>query len=133
MPTPAILQSPAADTALKRGFDTLARLQATAEWPSAQIVALGDRVLLSIDRRLWRTTSAGWQKIYEGERPIARLRVVADGLLALTARELLHSPDGVRWQPVGDGLAGQTWQDFVVVGRTVYVLATGGVIWRREL
>ena len=130
MPTPAILQSPAADTALKRGFDTLARLQATAEWPSAQIVALGDRVLLSIDRRLWRTTSAGWQKIYEGERPIARLRVVADGLLALTARELLHSPDGVRWQPVGDGLAGQTWQDFVVVGRTVYVLTTGGVIWR---
>lgn len=112
MPTPAILQSPAAGIGLKRGFDTLARLVAGAD---GQLLAFGP-----------------WENLYrskDGGASWARVEGVAEG----SSRELPHSPDGVQWQPVGEGLAGQTWQDFVVVGRTVYLLATGGVIWRREL
>ena len=111
---------------------------ATADWPSVQVVLLGEdesQILVCIDRRCWRTTSAGWQKIYEGERPLARLKRIASGeVLSLTAREVRRSSNGATWTLFNEGLAGETLQDLALdPDQTAYILATGGAIWRRSV
>jgi photosystem II stability/assembly factor-like uncharacterized protein len=113
-------------------------MQATTEWPGGQLVRLGpagEQLLLCIDRRCWRATPAGWAKIYEGDRPLTRLKRTASGeLMALTATEVLRSSDGLTWSSFSQGLAGQTLQDFTLSDdQTAYVLTTGGVIWRRKV
>jgi photosystem II stability/assembly factor-like uncharacterized protein len=116
--------------------------QVSGSWPVAHVNLAGqtgDRVLICLDRRAWCSTAAGWERVLETEQPILRLVRLEEerGLLALTARQVLFSPDGVTWSPIDEGLAGETLLDLYVgpakeEGQLATVLTTGGVVWQRR-
>jgi photosystem II stability/assembly factor-like uncharacterized protein len=116
--------------------------QVSANWPVAYINIAGqaaDRVLICLDRRGWCSTPTGWERVLETEQSILRLDRLADngGLLALTAKQLLHSPDGINWSAADEGLAGQTLLDLATSSTTdgdqvVSILTPGGVLWQRR-
>jgi photosystem II stability/assembly factor-like uncharacterized protein len=116
--------------------------QVSANWPVAHVNLAGqsgERVLICLDRRCWCSTAAGWERVLETEQSILRLSRLDNngGLLALTANQVLFSPDGIDWSPVEEGLAGQTLLDLHVTpateaGQLATILTTGGVVWQRR-
>ncbi len=115
-------------------------MQAKAHWPSVYLTGVGEtpaRAVAGVDRRGWRTSAAGWERIIETERPIGRLLPVAsNGLLALAGRQLLRSTDsGASWADFDEGLVGYVLQDVTLsaAGETAYLLSTGGLVWRRRI
>jgi photosystem II stability/assembly factor-like uncharacterized protein len=115
--------------------------QVSANWPVAHVNLAGqsaERVLICLDRRCWCSTAAGWERVLETEQSILRLSRLDKnrGLLALTATQVLFSPDGIDWSPVEEGLAGQMLLDLHVApateaGQLATVLTAGGVVWQR--
>ncbi len=117
--------------------------QVSANWPAAHLAMVdpdSERVLLCLDRRCWISTSAGWQGVLETGQPILRLaqRAGHQGIVALSNRQLLCSPDGLKWSRCDEGLAGQILFDLALTPaangkQTALVLTTGGRLWSREL
>lgn len=114
-------------------------LQATANWPSVYMTTVGaapERVVAAIDRRGWRISAAGWERVLDTQRPIGQLlRSGVNGLLVLTGQQLLRSTNnGGEWAAFDEGLANCVLQDMALAadGQTVYVLSTGGLMWRRN-
>ena len=116
--------------------------QVNAHWPAAHVEIAGqsaDRVLTCMDRRCWSSTSTGWERVLETEQPIVRLGRLAEGkgLMALTSKQILSSPDGVNWSDCDEGLTGQTLLDLAIspvtsAGQIVSVLTTGGEVWQQQ-
>ncbi len=118
--------------------------QVSATWPVAHVNLTNQsdsaQVLICLDRRCWCSTAAGWERVLETKQSILRLSRLDDnrGLLALTANQVLFSPDGVNWASVEAGLAGETLRDLHVgpateAGQLATVLTTGGVVWQRRV
>jgi photosystem II stability/assembly factor-like uncharacterized protein len=118
--------------------------QVNASWPVAHVNLAGQRddapVLICLDRRCWCSTAAGWERVLETEQTILRLSRLDHnrGFLALTASQVLFSPDGANWTAVDKELAGKTLLDLHVgsateAGQLATVLTTGGVIWQRRV
>ncbi len=113
--------------------------QVTASRPSAHVNWVGQTAIVCVDRRCWRSSGTGWERVLDTEQPIVRLaRLPAEkGLLLLTARQVFHSTDGVNWSACDEGLPEQQLLDFALTpgedgGQIASILTTGGVIWQRK-
>jgi photosystem II stability/assembly factor-like uncharacterized protein len=120
-------------------------LQEAADRPSVHLsladVASGGAVVC-IGRICWQATVTDWRptRSLETDRPILRLVRAPNsaGLIALAPGGVLRSADGLDWSFPSGGVPDWELSDLALLpgwdsDHLVYVLGTGGVVWRRPL
>lgn len=113
--------------------------QVTTAWPSVQVGRVGAETVVCIDRRGWRQSGVGWERVLDTARPIVRLARLAHdaGLAALTPQQILFSADGLNWSETREGLPKHSLLDIVVApadnnSQLATVLTAGGTVWQHR-
>lgn len=113
------------------------------DWPSVHLSLPAHGVegaIACVERTCWRWEKDAWQRVLEVDRPILRLwrDPSSATLFVLTPVQVLHSADGLSWTGLDVDLRGHSLVDLVLSaspGREsmVYLLGTGGVVWRGQV